>query len=86
MIIISIRVFISYIDDDEYPYIHKVRIYGLKSNARSVKHLYTDNNESKEEDIIWNNYKSNENKALFIKHLELPLTMKNSYKLIIDLE
>jgi hypothetical protein len=54
--------------------------------VRKVRHLYTENNENVEDEVVWNNYKGNEHRALFIKHLELPLTMKSSYKLIIDLE
>jgi hypothetical protein len=80
------RVFINKLGEDEYPYIHKVRVYGLKTGVKKVTHHYTENGQNDQEEIIWNNYKSNENKALFIKQLELPLTMKTSYKLIIELE
>ena len=45
-----------------------------------------DNNQIKTDEIIYNNYKQNEYKALFIKMLELPLVEKNSYKIIIELD
>ncbi len=86
MIIISQKVNTIKTDILEYPYINKIRIYGIKNSIKKIIKSFTVNNEIKTDEIIYNNYKQNEHKALFIKMLELPLTEKNTYKLIIDLE
>jgi hypothetical protein len=76
----------KFLDELEYPYINKIKVFGVKKSINKVEHVFTgeDGKVAKNEES--NHRPDNVKKVYHIRDLKIPMTDKNINKLILTID